>query len=304
MRALSLLVILSLGAIWGATFLMIRVASPGFGAFGLAEVRTLLASMVLVAWMLSVGRQIWPARPFRDTVFLALFQSGIPFVLLPYAALTLNASTLSILHATLPLFVLIFASLVGLDRISPSRILAIAVGMTGVALVVGWSAVDPTPEMLLAAACSLASSASFAVAIVYAKRRFAGVPAYTAASGQLLVATVVLLPFALLDLPTALPTMTHIANAAALAIVGTALAYIMYYWLIEKAGSMAAASVHYLIPLSGVLLGNWLLSEPLTVIQLLGLCAILLSVASLNAPQWFARTKLFPQTHRSPQSKG
>lgn len=304
MRALSALVIFSLGAIWGSTFLMIRVASPGFGAFGLAEVRTLLASVVLVGWMFSLGKPIWPDRPFRDTLLLALIQSGIPFVLLPYAALTLNASTLSILHATLPLFVLIFASLVGLDRISPSRLLAIAVGIAGVVLVVGWSAVEPTPKVLVAVACSLGSSASFAAAIVYAKRRFAGVSPYTAASGQLIVATIVLVPFALMDLPEALPTPVHIANAAALAVLGTAIAYIMYYWLIEKAGSMAAASVHYLIPLSGVLLGNWLLSEPLTGVQLLGLCAILLSVASLNAPQWFARRVSGPQTQPPPQSKG
>jgi drug/metabolite transporter (DMT)-like permease len=253
--------------------------------------------------MFSLGKPIWPDRPFRDTVLLALLQSGIPFVLLPYAALTLNASTLSILHATLPLLVLIFANLAGLDRISPSRVLTIAVGMTGVVLVVGWSAVDPTPKVLVAAACSLASSASFAAAIVYAKRRFVGVSPYTAASSQLVVATVVLLPFALLHLPEAPPTPTHVANAAALAIVGTAVAFIMYYWLIEKAGSMAAASVHYLIPLSGVLLGSWLLSEPLTGIQLVGLCAILLSVASLNAPQWFARNALAPRTQQSSQSK-
>jgi len=274
--------LVTLGAIWGATFLGIRIATPGFGAFGLAEVRSALATVLTLLFLVARKQALWPRKPVGEIVLLGLTTSAVPFVLIAYAAFTLPASMLVILQTTMPLFGLLFASAARIDRVTPKKIAALFCGVVGVVLVAGWSPLALDRSVVIAVFASLGGAASYAFSAVYTKIRFATVPATATTFSQFAVATILLLPFSLLDFSGRTPTDIQLANALFVGLVGTGVGFLMYFWLVANAGVVAGMSIAFLNPMFGVIFAAWLLAEDITATQLTGFAAILIGLTLVN----------------------
>ena len=282
MSPASIAVLVSTSAIWGASFLAIRVATPGFGAFGLAEVRCALATALMLLFLVAKKQALWPRKSTGEIILLGLTTSAIPFVLIAYAAFTLPAPMLAILQTTMPLFGLLFASAARIDRVTPKKIAGLFCGVVGVVLVVGWSPLALDRSVVIAVLSSLGGAASYAISAVYTKIRFASVPATATTLSQFAVTTILLLPFALLDLPGRTPTDIQLANALYAGLVGTGVGFLMYFWLVANAGIIAGISTAFLNPIFGVIFSAWLLSEDITPTQLAGFATILIGLTLVN----------------------
>jgi len=282
MSPAAMVVLVTVSAIWGATFLGIRIATPGFGAFGLAEVRSALATVLLLLFLVARRQPLWPRKPVGEIVLLGLATSAVPFVLIAYAAFTLPASMLVILQTTMPLFGLLFASAARIDRVTPKKITGLSCGVVGVVLVTGWSPLALDRSVAIAVVASLGGAASYAFSAVYTKIRFARVPATATTFSQFAVTTILLLPFSLLDLPGRSPTDIQLASALYVGLVGTGIGFLMYFWLVANAGVVAGISTAFLNPMFGVIFAAWLLSEDITPTQFTGFASILLGLTLVN----------------------
>jgi len=248
----------------------------------LAEIRCALATVLMLVFLVARKQALWPRKPGAEVVLLGLATSAAPFVLIAYAAFTLPASMLVILQSTMPLFALLFASAARLDRITPRKVVGLLCGLAGVVLVAGWSSLALDRSVVIAVFASLGAAACYAVSAVYTKIRFADVPATATTFGQFAVATIVLLPFSMLDLPGRTPTDLQLANALYVGLVGTGIAFLMYFWLIANAGVLAGISAAFLNPMFGVIFAAWLLSEDITATQLAGFATILIGLTLVN----------------------
>ena len=271
------LLLVGLAAIWGGSFIFMRLAVPGFGALPLAETRVLLAGIALLAYALAFGRPLPRLADWRVHLFIGAFNSGIPFALFAFAALHIGASYMAVLNATSPLFGALFGAMLGRERIGAQKIVGMALGISGVALLVGLGPVAVTGWTLAAATAALAASASYGFAGHFAKAHSATMPPLMLALGSQLGAAVALAPAALLTLPRAAPSHGALASAVALALVCTAAAYLAYFRLIARIGPVRALTVTFLIPVFGLLWGALFLGEPITASMLAGCATVLVA---------------------------
>lgn len=271
--------IILLGAIWGGSFVFIRVAAPALGPFALVDARVLLAAAALGAWALLSGERFDRAGvPLRRFLVLGAVNAAIPFSLIATAELVLPASLAAILNATTPLLTALVAAVWLGERVTRQAIVGLALGAAGVMLVVGWSPLTLDPPTLLAVGASLLAAACYAVGGVYAARSLRGPRPTTLAFGQQLSAGVVLLAPATATLPARPPTPETIFAVTLLATLCTAFAYVLYFRLIAAVGPTRTLSVTYLVPAFGVLWGGLALGEAIGTGTVLGLVVILLGV--------------------------
>jgi drug/metabolite transporter (DMT)-like permease len=278
-RLRELLALLSLGALWGASFLFIRVAVPELGPFLLAEVRVAVAGVVLVVYAVAFSRMPALLKMWKGLLVLGALQAVLPFVLIPAAELHLTASLAAILNSTTAMFTAVVAAVWLGEPLTARKSVGVVLGIFGVALLVGWDPIPLTAVVLLAVGAMLAASLSYAVAAVYAKRTFAGIPPLTLAIGQQLSASALLLAPAAATLPDEPPSVAAVASVLALAVFSTSLAYLLFYYLIENAGPTAATSVTLIVPVFGLLFGALLLKEPVGIGTVAGLLVVLFSVS-------------------------
>ena len=182
------------------------------------------------------------------------------------------------LNAAIPLFTALVAAAWLGERVSERKTARFALGLAGVAALVGWSPFRLDAGTVLAAGRSLLASLSYAVGGVYAKRAFAGVPALDLAAGQQVAAGLLLLPPALAIAPTEVPPLGVAAAVAGLGLPCTAVAYLLYFRLVPRVGPTATHAVTYLIPGFGLLKGWLLLGEEVTAGMLAGLAVVLAGV--------------------------
>ncbi len=281
MRRSDVLELLTLAALWGGSFLFMRVAAPQFGPVALIALRVGIASCFLVpvlAWRGGLGalRTHWP-----HMLAVGVLNSAIPFCLFAYAELTLTAGFTSVLNAATPLFTAIVAFLWLGDRLSSWRVLGLAIGFVGVIVLVGDSSVIDAKQGGLAVAAAIGATVLYGVAASYTKRYLTGVPPLATATGCQLFAAIVLAPLAVWLWPSQTPTGDVWFHVIGLGIACTGIAYILFFRLIAHVGPMRAASVTFLIPVFGVLWGILFLGEQLTLNMVLG-CAVILLGTSLS----------------------
>lgn len=279
MRARDLADLALLAALWGASFLFLRVAVGAFGPLALIALRVVIAAAVLLplaAWHGRLGAIRAHALPIAVT---GILNSALPFVLLAYAALSLNAGFMSLLNAATPLWGALFAWLWLGDRPGVSRTLGLAVGVAGVAML-AWphASFRPGGSGGAIAVCLLATL-SYGLAANYARRWLAGVDALASAAGSLGAAAVAMLPLALLDLPRAMPSPVEWAAVALLGVGSTGLAYVLFFRLIANVGASRAIAVTFLVPVFAVLWGAVFLDEAVTLDMLAGGAVILAGTA-------------------------
>jgi drug/metabolite transporter (DMT)-like permease len=275
----SVALLLVLAALWGGSFVFMRVAVPAMGPVPLTYARVAIAAMALLA-LAFAQRKVPPFRTrWREFAVVGVVNSAIPFVLFCYAEQYINASTGAVLNATSPFFAAIAAAIWLREPLTLNKIAGMLLGLTGVIVLVGWHPGAMSDDVVLAIAACLAAATCYALAGVYTKRALTGVQPFAIACASQVTAALALmptLPFVSVPGPV---TPIVLANVAALALASTALAYLIYFKLIAEAGPQRALMVTFLIPLFGVLWGAIFLGEPLTTSLLTGGLLIVAGVA-------------------------
>lgn len=270
--------LLALGALWGGSFLFIRVAVPSLGPLLLMELRVGIASLALVLFAAAVGRRPKLRARWRQFLLIGTLNAAIPFTLIAAAEIHLTASLAAILNSTTVMFAAVAAAVWSRDPLTARKVVGIVLGVIGVAVLVGWDPVELDGAVLLSVGAMLAASLSYGISAVYVKRTFVGVPPLGMAIGQLTGATVVLFPFAALSVPGESPPPAATASVLALALLSTALAYLFYFRLITNVGPTSTVTVTLLVPVFGLLFGVLFLDEPFGPGTLAGLGIVLGSV--------------------------
>lgn len=277
MATQTLIDLVVLGALWGASFLFMRVAAPEFGPIPLIAVRVTVAALILLPLLLR-GQGLAPLRKAVGPLLLVgATSTAVPFTLFAFAALSLPAGLSSVLNASVPLF----GGLIGFlwlgQRPTRQRLLGLAVGFTGV-LVLAWPRLT-TANDWRAVVAALCATSLYALAAHVTQRSLAGVAPFVVATGSQTAAAVMLLPLVAFTWPAVAPTARAWGYAMLLGSVCTALAFVMYFRLIARAGPATAMTVTYLIPVFGVTWGALLLDERLPASAIAGGCFVLAGVA-------------------------
>lgn len=264
---------LLLAALWGASFLFTRLGAAEFGALPTAGMRVALASLFLLPVFLVKG--VWAdfrARA-KPILFVGLLNSGIPFALFAYAVLHITTGLSSILNATVPLSGALVAWLWLKDRPGGSRMLGLAIGFAGVTLLVigksGFSAMgvasgSSTGSTLLAMGACLLATLCYGIAASFTKRYLTGAHPLATATGSQIGASLGLAIPTFVLWPSQPVSATAWGAVAAVALLCTAIAYIIFFHIIEKAGPSRALTVTFLVPVFALVYGSVFLGEVIT----------------------------------------
>lgn len=276
---LDVATLLAVAALWGGSFLFIRVAVPDLRPVALMEARVLLAGLALLG-VVAVLRAVpdW-RRDGRGYLVLGTLSAAVPFTLIAFAELRLTASLAAILNATTPLFALLLAAVRLREPLTGRRLTGVLLGVAGVAVLVGLGPLHLDAALFVAVAASLLAAVLYAVGGVYARTRFPSTRPITLATGQQLAAAAVLLPLTLLLPPARTPSPAVGAAVLALALGCTSLGFALFYRLVARLGPTGALSVTFLVPVFGVLWGALFLDEQVTASTGAGLLVVLTSVA-------------------------
>jgi len=271
-----------LGVLWGGSFLFIRVAVPAFGPFMLVELRVGLAAAALFLYALAAGSMPKIRGRWRSFLVLGFLNAAVPFSLISAAEIHLTASLAAILNSTTVMFTAIVAAVWMGDALTARKAIGIVLGIVGVSVLVGWDPLPLNGIVLLAVAAMLLASLSYALGATYAKHSFSGIPPVGMALGQLGGAVALLLPLAVVSLPERAPSTVVTFSMLGLAFLSTAVAYLIYFRLIENVGPTSTVTVTLLVPVFGLLFGVLLLEEPFGPGTLAGLGIILTSVVLIT----------------------
>lgn len=299
-----------LAAIWGGSFLLMRLGAAEFGPFVTAFLRVTLAALFLLP--LLVWRGQWPAlrAKLKPIMAVGVLSSGLPFVLFGFAVLHISTGLSSILNATTPLWGALVAWAWLRDKLNVTRTLGLVIGFCGVAAL-AWnkasftatvsgvvSGVQPSDTLSgWAVLACLAATLCYGFSASFTKKYLTGVPPMASATGSQMGAAVMLLVPALMTVPAVAPGWKAWAAIIFLAFFCTSVAYVLYFRLIERAGPARAVAVTFLIPVFGVLYGTVLLSEQITTAMVVWGAVIVLGTAlSTGVLRWPAGAKTIAKT--------
>ena len=251
----DLAALLYLGAVWGAVWLFMRIAAPEVGPVWAAEVAGHAARLLLLVAV--AGRRTWrTARGrVRDFLITGATFSAIPFTLIAFATLTLPVGLGALLNAATPMFTAMVGVVALGQRLTGRMLAGLLIGVAAVAVVVGWSPLDLGPGTLLAAGAALGAALSYGIAGTFVRRRLVGIPGIEIATGQLVSASIVLLPFAILSGPPGVPSAAGAASLLAVAVISTALAWPVYFRVLKRTSATAASTVTFIVPAYAILWG-------------------------------------------------
>jgi drug/metabolite transporter (DMT)-like permease len=272
-----------LAALWGASYLFIKVAVDEIAPAPMMAARTLLAAAVLiayVAWRFGWERTRAEARAaWRHFLILGAFNAAVPFWLIAWGEQHIDSGLAAVVQASVPIFnALIALKVLPHERLTGTRALGLAIGIVGVAVVTGihpsggWLAIAGALAVVL-------SSLSYASAGVYGQLAVSGTTGPVLAAGSMLLGGVFLLPLALFQLPDSVPSLEATASILALSLLGTALAQLILYRMLALHGSARLSLVTYLMPGFALVYGATILDEKITAATLIGLALILGGVA-------------------------
>jgi drug/metabolite transporter (DMT)-like permease len=272
--------LLALAAIWGSSFMFIKVAvrevTPGEVVFG----RVLTGTLALLPAVPFLGGwgPTWAGlrRWWAPLLLLGIFNAALPFWLLAWSEKRLDSGLAAVLQASMPLFTALFVYwFARTERVTGARLAGVVLGFVGVLFLVG---AQPSGDVLSALAVLL-TAILYAGSSVYAGLRLRETPALVTSLGALGFATLVTLPLGLTELPSSTPSWKAIGSIVALGAVGLSIAYLLYFTLIAGAGAPYAALVTYLVPALALFYGAVILDEPVTASAIGGLLLILAGVA-------------------------
>ncbi len=286
MSAANFLKLISLAAIWGGSFLFLRVAAPVLGPVLLIQFRVGLAAVFLLGLAL-LGRKPLDVRAhWKHFLILGLVNTAIPFTLFAWAAQVLPASLESVLNATAPIWGAILGALWTRTLPSARTAAGLVLGIAGVAILVGLNASGLTPPLLWAAGAALLAAGCYAVAALYSKAA-KSVDAFSNAHGSMWAGALCLAPvtpFFPMHLAqgAAGPGIWVIVSVLLLGILCSGVAYVIYFGLMDAVGAAQTLSVTFLIPVFGILWGNLFLHEPIGVNTIIGGLIVLAGTALIT----------------------
>ena len=279
MRRIDVYDLLLLAAIWGGSFLFIRLSVGDFGPIALSGMRTLIAGAALLPVLLWRNKIAMLRDYWRSIIIVGLFNSALPFIFFNFATMTLPAGTMSIINALTPLWGAAIAWVWLKDTLPPLRMLGLMVGFAGI-LVLVWDKLSfHDTASTYAVIAGVAAPIFYGIAASYTKKHLMDADPIATAAGSLVAAGIVLLPFTLYTWPTTPISITAWAALVGLGLVCTAIAYVLYYRLLIRVGPPRAMTVTFLIPVFGVLWGWLFLGESITLRIVLGGGVILLGTA-------------------------
>ena len=275
--------LLLLAAIWGASFACIKFAVEDIEPAPMMAIRTLTAGLVLLGYLaLTTGGRHAVAelrRYWRPALVLGTLNAAIPFWLVAWGEKRIDSSIAGIAQATVPIFTFLLAArFLPHEPVGTTRIIGVAIGFVGVAVLAG---LDPDGGRLalVGTLAVVLSSLSYGAAGVYGQHRVRTVPGPVLATGSMLAGGCILLPLALFELPTHAPDAATVVSVLVLTLLGTAFAQLILFHMLRVFGSRRLSLVTYLIPGFAVFWGAVLLDEPITLAALGGLVLILGGVA-------------------------
>ncbi|HQZ79796.1 MAG TPA: DMT family transporter [Steroidobacteraceae bacterium] len=278
MRTRDLSDMLLLGAIWGGAFVLMRIASPVFGATALAGVRIAVALLVLVLFL-----RHWQALREQPLALLALgaINTAVPFSLFAYAMLSITSGLAALLNATTPMFGALIAWAWLGERLTIWRVTGIVIAFGGVAWLVhgaiGTLGAGAVPGVVAA----LAAAALYGIGASFTRRYLGAADPAAVAAGSVLGAMLVIAPFSIATWPQAPISLQGWLAAGALGVFCTGVAYLIYFRLMRSVGAGRAVAVAFLFPVFGILWGAVVLHEPVTSSLLAG-CAVVLVGTALS----------------------
>lgn len=278
--------LLVLAALWGASFLFIRVGVAQFGVAPLMALRVSIGAAVLLVMLALRGTPRASFATMRARAWpllvVGILNSAAPFCLFAYAELTLSAGLTSVLNATTPLFGALVAFVWLKDRLTPLRTLGMLVGFGGVVSLVWGQMAAPhgalAPSAAATALAALAATGAallYGIAANYTKRYLTGIDSLTIATGAMVGGSIVLIPFAIATWPTTAVSLDAWGSVLSLGVGCTGIAYLIFFHLINVAGPARAITVTFVIPVFGILWGAMFLDEQISAGMLEG-CAIVL----------------------------
>lgn len=265
MRLVHYGLLFMLSAIWGASFLFIKVGMSEMGPMMFATLRVLVGSLVLLGIVVARREKVpgdW--RTWARFTFMGVFNALIPFYTIAWGTRQIPSGLSSILNATMPIFTVVLAALWASERLTWARAAGVLVGFGGI-LVLAWPQMQGGVQAGFAGQMAVVVGAlSYAIATVYARRKLVGHAPLVASLGQISTGFLVCVPFALAEgVPAKAPSVQVILSLLALGVLGTAVAYLIYYRLVREAGATFASAVTYINPLFGIFWGWLLLDERL-----------------------------------------
>lgn len=300
MGAAEWAMLLALSVLWGGSFFFIGVAVEELPPLTIVALRVGLAALAL--WGFAFASGLRPPR--APAVWLAFLGMGvannaIPFTLIVWGQTHIAAGLASILNATTPLFTVLIAGLLLSDeRMTGRKAAGVAIGFGGVVVMIGPAALGQVGANVPAQLAVLAAAFAYACAGVFGRRfRTMGVDPIVTAAGQVTASSAVLIPLSLVvDRPFALaaPSSGTWAAIVGLAILSTAVAYVLYFRLLASAGAVNLLLVTFLIPVSAILLGRVFLGERLEPVHFAGMALIGLGLSAIDGRLWRRRPAAAP----------
>ncbi|OZI32051.1 EamA family transporter [Bordetella genomosp. 10] len=279
MRSRDITDLLVLAAVWGGSFLFMRIGVPEFGPAALIALRVGLAALALLPLLFWQHKTRVLLRHWKAIFVVGTFNATLPFILYAYAAQQLGAGFLSIANAVTPMWGAAIGWIWLGDRLPASRVAGMALGLAGIVVLV-WDKFNFGADGSgLAVLAALLAPVCYGISANCAKRYLFGVDPLTNATGSMLASALTLLPFAIWTWP-AQPVSFHAWSATLLlALACTGLAYVLFFRLIANVGPIGAISVTFLVPIFGVFWGAFFLNEIVTSNMLAGAAVVLAGTA-------------------------
>lgn len=279
MNHASIVRLLLLSAIWGASFLFMRIGAPVLGPSLLIFARVGLAALFLLLVGVYVRKSLEVPRHWRHYLVLGLFNSALPFLLFAFAAKTVSASLLSILNATAPIWAAAIGAVWLRSRLTAKMLCGMLLGVLGVGLLAGVETLALPAGGMRAVAAGLGAAFCYGIATTYTKTAKVVEP-FANAHGSMWAATLMLAPLALGAPQPLVGLPLHVTlSVIALGIVCSGVAYLLYFRLVADVGAVRALTVTFLIPLFGILWGTLFLGENVGWHTLLGGLTVLTGTA-------------------------
>jgi drug/metabolite transporter (DMT)-like permease len=270
-----------LSALWGASFMLIRIASPLLGPNVLAAMRIGMATLTLAVLMRAM-RHAWPIGHWRELALIGLLSVALPFLLFAWAALQLPAGYSALLNSTAVVFGMFASAWMKEDTLTVRKIIGCICGFGGVALIVGLGPVEPSAKVFLAALGCVAASACYGVSTPLMKRALSRMEPLQIAAGLHAISFLMLIPGAAWSWPQAHFTPIALLAVAIMGVVTSGIAYWMHIRILAHVSPVAAMSPTFMIPVFGVTWGHLFLGEQLSTGIFAGGALVLLASALIT----------------------
>jgi drug/metabolite transporter (DMT)-like permease len=261
MKSRDIIDLIVLAALWGASFLFMRISVPEFGAVPMMAIRVAMAALVLIPVLILKRRQQVIIDNFKPLILVGLFNSALPFSLIAYSTIYVTAGFASVLNAATPIFASVIAFVWFGQRLSKLAALGLMIGLFGVILLV-WDKIGFSGNNLtLAIVAGVSGTLSYGIAANYSKSKLGLMDPLSITAGSLITASILLAPLAIYWWPETRPSSAAWINVSILAVACTAFAQLLFFRLIDRTGATNATVVTFLIPVFGLLWGYFFLDE-------------------------------------------